>query len=106
MISTEGGRIVGTGWSVTRPTDANYAALAIAIIAGRSVDKSLSLMGIKPPNENMGRITKNSMRHTIGAAAYALKSICGLTQKETAKVMHVSTASVQDSIKILKGVAV
>lgn len=105
MIDVVGGRLLGTGWRITRPSDANYAALAVAIICGTTVGKALDLMGVKPPSENIGCIAKNSMRRTIGEASWALVMICGITRKEASKAMHVSANTVSDSIKALKGEA-
>ena len=105
MITTEGGRMIGPGWRITRPSDANYAALAIAIVYRHTVGKSLDLMGVKPSNENIGRIAKNSLRRTIGEASWVLVMICGITRKEASKAMHVSANTVSDSIKALKGEA-
>lgn len=101
MIETVGGQLVGPGLLFGKPCDDNWAALAIAIICNKSIDKSLNTMGIKPrlvmPRRTDGK------RHVIGEAAYMLVAICGQTKAEAAALLHVSPQTVSVSIKILKG---
>jgi hypothetical protein len=53
-LNTLGGHLIGPCYNSGKPTDFNWAALAIAILADKSVDRALRCVGIQGAGDKGG----------------------------------------------------
>ena len=77
------------------PTNDNYIALILAILANKTSDDALRAMDLLPQYT----YTKTPKYKLIGECVYILHNVCGVQKKDIAKVLDVGFQTLNDALK-------
>ena len=84
------------GEAVSIPNKENWYAFFVSVVAGKSVDQSLTAFGLRTQTHTM----KSEARFkTIAAAAYTLKIICGMPHNDVAQALQAGVNTTRDAVK-------
>ena len=77
------------------PTNDNYIALMLAILANKSSDEALRRMDLVPKYA----YTKVPKYQIIGQCVYILHNVCGVQKKDIAKILDTSFESLNAALR-------
>ena len=77
------------------PTNDNYIALLLAILANKSSDEALRRMDLVPQYT----YTKVPKYQIIGQCVYILHNVCGVQKKDIAKILDTSFESLNSALR-------
>lgn len=95
----------GTQLRMPKMTDANYYALAISVIAGKTPNEALADMGLttEPEWYDASRsIFGKRPSTTLKSAIYILHAICGVSVNQLAPMLGISHTTIHTAIKKFK----